>query len=134
MHGERDLKQLLASLEPVQRAGEFVFAVVDDVARLEVVAAEATVSEDEGLTALLRREQADRLGIAYDYVAAWITLRVHSALDAVGLTAAISTALADAGLSCNVIAGYHHDHLLVPADRAAEAITVLSALSRGTRQ
>ena len=134
MHGERDLKQLLASLEPVQRAGEFVFAVVDDVSRLEVVAAEATVSEDEGLTALLRREQADRLGIAYDYVAAWITLHVHSALDAVGLTAAISTALADAGLSCNVIAGYHHDHLLVPADRAAEAITVLSALSRGTRR
>ena len=66
MHGERDLKQLLASLEPVQRAGEFVFAVVDDVSMLEVVAAEATVSEDEGLTALLRREQADRLGIAYD--------------------------------------------------------------------
>ncbi|MGZ4324101.1 MAG: ACT domain-containing protein [Solirubrobacteraceae bacterium] len=134
MHGERDVKQLLASLEPVQRAGEFVFAVVDDVALLEVVAAEATVREDEGLTAVLRRDEADRRGIAYDYVAAWITLRVHSALDAVGLTAAISTALADAGLSCNVIAGYHHDHLLVPADRAAEAIAVLSDLSRGTER
>ncbi len=134
MHGERDVKQLLASLEPVQRAGDFVFAVVDDVGLLEVVAAEATVREDEGLTAVLRREEADRRGIAYDYVAAWITLRVHSALDAVGLTAAISTALADAGLSCNVIAGYHHDHLLVPADRAAEAITVLSDLSRGTKR
>jgi hypothetical protein len=59
---------------------------------------------------------------------------VHSALDAVGLTAAISTALADAVLSCNVIASYHHDHLLVPADRAPEAITVLSDLSRGTRR
>ncbi|MGZ4179487.1 MAG: ACT domain-containing protein [Solirubrobacteraceae bacterium] len=134
MHGERDVKQLLASLEPVQRAGEFVFAVVDDVALLEVVAAEATVREDEGPTAVLRRDEADRRGIAYDYVAAWITLRVHSALDAVGLTAAISTALADAGLSCNVIAGYHHDHLLVPADRAAEAIAVLSDLSRGTER
>ena len=131
MHGERDVKQLLASLEPVQRAGEFV---VDDVALLEVVTTEATVSEDEGLTAVLRREQADRLGIAYDYVPAWITLRVHSALDAVGLTAAISTALADAGLSCNVIAGYHPDHLLVPADRAPDAIAVLSELSRGRRQ
>jgi hypothetical protein len=134
MHGEQDPKRLLASLEPVQRAGEFVFAVIDDVALLEGVAAEATVHEEEGLTAVLRREQADRLGIAYDYVAAWITLRVHSALDAVGLTAAISTALADAGLSCNVIAGYHHDHLLVPADRASEAISVLSDLSRGTSQ
>jgi hypothetical protein len=58
---------------------------------------------------------------------------VHSALDAVGLTAAVSTALADAGLSCNVIAGYHHDHLLVPADRVAEALAVLSDLSRNTR-
>ena len=57
---------------------------------------------------------------------------MHPALDAVGLTAAVSTALADAGLSCNVMAGYHHDHLLVPADRGAEAIAVLSDLSRGT--
>jgi hypothetical protein len=133
MNGERDLSRLLASLEPVQRAGEFVFAVIDDVGVLELTPAEATVHEDEGLTAVLRREQADRLGIAYDYVAAWITLRVHSALDAVGLTAVITTALADAGLSCNVIAGYHHDHLLVPADRASEALNVLSDLSRGTR-
>jgi uncharacterized protein len=54
---------------------------------------------------------------------------VHSALDAVGLAAAISTALADAGLGCNVIAGLHHDHLLVPEDRASEAIQVLSGLS-----
>jgi uncharacterized protein len=134
MHGERDLKRLLAPLEPVQRAGRFVFAVVDDQASLKDLAPEATVREDEGLAVVLRHEQADRLGIAYDYVAAWITLRVHSALDAVGLTAAISTALADAGLSCNVIAGYHHDHLLVPADGAPEAITVLSDLSRGTRR
>jgi uncharacterized protein len=131
MHGERDLRRLLACLEPVQRAGTFVFAVVDDQAVLQDVAPEATVREDEGLGVVLRREHADRLGIAYDYAAAWITLHVHPALDAVGLTAAVSTALADAGMSCNVIAGYHHDHLLVPEDRAAQAIAVLSDLSRG---
>jgi uncharacterized protein len=129
MNGERDLKALLASVEPLLRPGTFVFAVVPDEALLEAVVPEATVRENEGLTVVLRRERADALGLAYDYVAAWITLRVHSALDAVGLTAAVSTALADAGLSCNVIAGYHHDHLLVPADRAPEAITVLSDLS-----
>jgi len=83
MQGERDLKRLLAFLEPVQRAGTFVFALVDDEALLEAAAPEAMVREDEGLTVVLRREQADRLGIAYDYLAAWITLRVHSALDAV---------------------------------------------------
>jgi hypothetical protein len=130
MQGERNLERLLASLEPLQRAGTFVFAVVEDAAALEAVVPEATVREEEGLTVVLRREEADRLGIAYDHVAAWITLRVHSALDAVGLTAAVSTALAGAGMSCNVIAGYHHDHLLVPADRAPEAITVLAGMSR----
>jgi hypothetical protein len=127
---ERDLHALLASLKPVLRPGTFVFAVVHDEALLEAVVPEVTIREDEGLTVIVRREQADALGLAHDhYVAAWISLRVHSALDAVGLTATVSTALAEAGLSCNIIAGYHHDHLLVPADRAAEALKVLSDLS-----
>jgi hypothetical protein len=64
MHGERDLARLLASLEPVQRAGTFVFALIDDEAVLEAVAPEATVRENEGLAVVLRREQADQLGIA----------------------------------------------------------------------
>lgn len=128
MTGERDLKTLLASLDPVRRPGTYVFAVLSEDALLEPRMLEATVREHEGLTVVLRRERADALGLAYDYVAAWITLRVHSALDAVGLTAAVSAALADVGLSCNVIAGYHHDHLLVPADRADEAMSALSNL------
>ena len=70
------------------------------------------------------------LGLTYDYVAAWITLQVHSALDAVGLTSAVSRVLAEAGLSCNVIAGYHHDHLLVSAERGHEAVALLRDLSR----
>jgi hypothetical protein len=66
-------------------------------------------------------------------VAGWITLRVTSALDAVGLTAAVAGELAQAGLSCNVIAGYHHDHLFVPYDRAPSAVAVLEALARHAR-
>lgn len=73
----------------------------------------ATVDEDEGLTLVLARSQADRAGLAYGYLAARVTLQIHSVLAAVGLTAALSTRLAEAGISCNVIAGYHHDHLLV---------------------
>ena len=130
MTGERDLQTLLASIEPVLRPGSFVFAVVADESMLADVAPEATVREEEGLTVVLPRERADALGLPYDYVAAWITLRVHSALDAVGLTSAVSRALADAGLSCNVIAGYHHDHLLVPAERGHEAVRLLRDLSR----
>jgi len=86
------------------------------------------VREDEGLTVVLRRERADELGLPYDYVAAWITLRIDSTLEQVGLTALFSRALADAGISCNVLAGVHHDHLLVPADRAEEALDVLGGL------
>jgi hypothetical protein len=59
-----------------------------------------------------------------------ITLSVHSSLEAVGLIVAVSRALADAGIPANVIAGYHHDHVLVPTDRAAEALRALGALSR----
>lgn len=121
---------MLATMRPELRPGEFVFAVVEDPAALGAVEPLATVREDEGLTVVLAREQADALGLSYDYVAAWITLRVHSALDAVGLTGAFSGALAEAGLSCNVIAGYHHDHLLVPAEQAETALSVLDALSR----
>jgi hypothetical protein len=127
--GERDLRTLLASMDPVLRPGRFVFVVVPDEDLLDALAPEATIREPEGLSAVVRREQADALGLPYDYVAAWITLRVHSALDAIGLTAAVSTALARAGLSCNVIAGYHHDHLLVPADRAPAALEALAGLA-----
>ena len=113
----------MSDLDPVRRPGEFVFVVAD-----EGVRAEATVREEEGLTVVLRRERADELGLSYDYVAAWITLRVDSTLEQVGLTALFSRALADASISCNVLAGLHHDHLLVPAERADEAIEILCAL------
>jgi uncharacterized protein len=114
----------VSDLDPVRRPGEFVVVVAD-----ETVAAEATVREDEGLTVVVPRGRADELGLAYDYVAAWITLRVDSTLEHVGLTALFSRALADARISCNVLAGVHHDHLLVPADRADEALEVLRALA-----
>ena len=82
---------------------------------------------------VLRKEDADRLGLDYDYVAGWITLTVQSSLAAVGLTAAVSTALAEAGISCNVVAGYHHDHLLVPADRLDDALAALRRLAGNAR-
>jgi hypothetical protein len=88
----------------------------------------ATVREPEGLTIVLRQDDADRAGLPYDGEFAKITLRVHSALDAVGLTAAVSAALAARGVSANVIAGRHHDHVFVPADCARDAIDALSRL------
>jgi hypothetical protein len=75
-----------------------------------------------------RTEDADRLGLPYDYVAGWITLRVHSSLHAVGLTAAVAAEVARAGLSCNVVAGFYHDHLFVPRDRAAQVLLLLNQM------
>lgn len=119
-----DLDQLLSSMEPVLRDGEFVVASTDaSVARSLDTA--ATIVETEGTTVVLRRELADAAGLDYSFVARWITLTVHSSLEAVGLTAAFSAALGSAGISCNVLAGFLHDHILVPTADAERAMQVL---------
>jgi hypothetical protein len=102
-----------------------VFVSIDGPAYADTL---AMVAEEEGRTLVVTRQTADQRGWHYDYVTGWITLRVHSSLAAVGLTSAVSTALANAGISCNVLAGYHHDHLLVPIDRVGEAVRVLQML------
>ena len=127
MSGETSLAKLLATMSPQRRPGHYVFVTVADrPTDAEVL---ASVVEPEGFSAVITQDDADRLGLTYDYVAGWITLQVHSALAAVGLTAAVSTALAEADISCNVVAGYHHDHLLVPIDRLDDAIAVLCTLT-----
>lgn len=88
----------------------------------------AVIREDEDVTVILTRAVADRLGLAYDYVAARITLRVNSTLTDVGLTALFSRTLAESGISCNVIAGLAHDHLFVDWDQAARALALLREL------
>jgi hypothetical protein len=130
MSGVSDLDELIRSMKPTVRDGEFVVVSVEPL-RLVGMAAEAIIREDEGPTVVMRREDADAEGIPYDFVAAWIILTVHSDLAAVGLTAAFSTALANAGISCNVLAGFHHDHLLVPADRRDDALAALENLAAG---
>lgn len=124
--GEVDLSVLLADLSPALRPTPVVYAVADEVPPGTAVF--ATVREREGLTLVLDQDEAERAGLAYDHVAAMITLTVHSSLEAVGLTAAVSRVLAAAGISCNVIAGAHHDHLLVPWDRREDALAALHAL------
>jgi uncharacterized protein len=124
--GERDLDRMLAALRPQRRPGEFVFVAAGPGVDLH---AEAMVREAEGVTLVVDRGLADAHGLRYDFVGAWITLSVHSALDAVGLTAAVAGALAAAGIACNVLAGRVHDHLLVPAERADEALELLAALA-----
>lgn len=106
----------------------YVFVSVSGDARPEV-AMFAAILEDEGLTLVLTKADADRAGLAYSYVAARITLRVNSELGEVGLTATVSRILADAGISCNVIAGSAHDHLFVDWPRGRQALDLLRQLA-----
>ena len=133
MSGERDLARLLGSLNVTARTGEFAFVARPAPDPALATSALAMVTEDEGITYVLPCEVADARGLPYDFRAAWLTLGVHSALDAVGLTAAFASALARRGIACNVLAGFHHDHLLVPADRRDDALTVLAGLAREGR-
>ena len=114
------LSAMLAQMDPVLDGRAWFFVC----AQGEVPAdAFAVIREEEGITAILAGERA---GTPF----ARITLTVHSALEGVGLTAAVAGALAQAGIACNVVAGYHHDHLFVPWDRREEALAILQRLSQ----
>ena len=134
MSGEANLEALLAGLSPRCRPGEYVFVVADTNKPVADEAIVASIVEAEGRSLVLRRHDADQAGLRYEFVAGWITLEVRSALDAVGLTPAVAAALGEEGISCNVLAGYHHDHLLVAHDRVEEAIEVLERLSARHRR
>lgn len=126
-----DLPTLLRALAPVLRDDEWVFCWLPaGAARAPARAALASVREDGGVSLVLPREHARAHGLADAPAFRCITLAVHSSLEAVGLTAAVATALAARGIAANVIAGARHDHLFVPAARADDALAVLQALSR----
>jgi hypothetical protein len=124
---QRQLRAMLARLAPVLVPGDVVFCPIPDRSGIAAALphARAIIHEAEGLTAVLPVETARLQGHDISLRMRQITLTVHSALDGVGLTAAVSGALAAAGIPCNVVAGVHHDHLFVPARRAAAALRVL---------
>ena len=132
MTGEKILETLLKLMSPELIDGEYVFcafknARYGDHAYLEPL---ASFREVEGLTLVVPKVTADEHGLSYESVFRCITLTVHSSLDAVGLTAAISTKLAEHGISANVVAAYCHDHIFVPAEFSELAMSALSDLAR----
>lgn len=126
-----DLDRLLAHMQPALNPGRYAFVAVPDGVTLDPRRIIASIREPEGLSAILPEQDALALGLPVAFIAAWITLTVHSDLAAVGLTAAFARALADAGIGCNVVAGVRHDHLFVPFEQAQQAMDALRALSRG---
>jgi len=133
-HGETILAELLRSMQPVLNPGVYVYAFVPPATELTGISCLATFREAEGLTVILEEAEALRLGWPLLFRAAWLTLTIHSDLEAVGLTAAFATALAEAGISCNVVAAAYHDHIFVPIESGPAALAVLQTLQQDAMQ
>ena len=127
------LQRLLCSMQPRLNGGIYVYAVVPHGQVLPADGVVATFRETEGTTVILEESAARDAGLCVLFRAAWITLTVDSALDAVGFTAAFAQALGAAGISCNVVAAAHHDHVFVPAERAELALQCLLELQRSAQ-
>lgn len=128
--GETRLNVLLASLQPQLQPSVFAFTTVP---LGETLPPEVTpvceFREAEGITAIVRQTEAERAQLPYQYPCRMITLRVHSSLEAVGMLAAITQALAAEGISTNVVSAYFHDHLFVSCDRVQDALHCLEQLT-----
>jgi len=126
MAGEKDLQTLLKSIKPEHNLGEYVFCETAGLENINLEEIEMLFREKEGITLILKKSIADQLNLDYSFIASWITLTVHSSLEAVGLTAAFSKALADNDISCNVVAGFYHDHIFVDQKDVEKAMMILN--------
>lgn len=127
----KDTKAMIAGMDPVMEPGLFVFVTSPAPTDEQMSAARARYEEAEGTSLILPLDVAEAQGFDCSLPMACLTLRVHSALDGVGLTGAVAGALAEAGIPCNMVAAFHHDHAYVPAARAEEALAVLQAVAAG---
>jgi uncharacterized protein len=130
MAGEKDLDKLLKTMKPKHNPGDYVFCTVADSMQVNAGDIILLFKEAEGDTIIIKKELADALNFTYSFVASWITLTVHSSLEAVGLSAAFSTALAENGISCNVVAAFYHDHIFVDKKDTEKAMEVLNKFSQ----
>jgi len=129
MSGEKDLVILLNSMKPEHIPDEYVFCVVKNLENINLEEIAMFFREKEGITIIVKKEIADKLSLDYSFIASWISLTVHSSLESVGLTAAFSNALAEEGISCNVVAAFYHDHIFVDKKDIDNAMMILNAFS-----
>lgn len=126
---QTNLQQLLKTMQPILNEGEYVFCFIKTIENIDLQQVLFLFKEAEGITLIITKTYADKQEIAYEYVASWITLNVYSSLEATGLTAAFSMALANNNISCNVVAAFNHDHIFVAVKDSSKAIETLRQLS-----
>ena len=129
MPDETNIDILLKDMTPKLNEGAYVFCTTPNLNGIDIKQVVGTFTETEGLTIILKKEIADRLGLSYSYIAAWITLTIHSSLAATGLTAAFATTLAKENISCNVVAAFYHDHIFVNKKDVTKAMQILNSFS-----
>jgi uncharacterized protein len=124
----------LSTLDPVLSDTEMVFCWFPGAMTAEKLALSpvAFFDEEAGVSLIIAKEMAERHGIPFNATFRCITLGLHSSLESIGLTAAVSGRLALHGISANVVAAYHHDHIFVPARDADRALRVLRDLQTGS--
>ena len=126
----RTAHQMISGMTPVLQPGVFVFITTDDPALVASLSPKAisTFREQEGMSLLISVALAKESLLNTDYPMRCITLNVFSSLEGVGLTAAVSSALGDSGIACNMVAAFHHDHVFLPAEMCDRAMEVLLSL------
>lgn len=129
MSGEKDLQKLLKSMKPEHNAGDYVFCTVEKLEGVDLNDVVMFFREKEAITLILKKETAAALKLEYSVVMSWITLTIHSSLEAVGLTAAFSKALSEHQISCNVVAAFYHDHIFVAQKDTEKAMEILNLFS-----
>lgn len=127
MNGETNLQKLLKTMSPVLNKEEYVFITVSgnygDYSQFSPI---GSFQEKEGLTLIITKTVADKNHIQYEQVFKLISLEVHSSLNAVGLTAAVASTLAEKNISANVVAAFYNDHIFVPLNQAVSALKALT--------
>ena len=122
-----DLQAMLAEMRVSIREHTYCLVSLASPSPELLNSAAAMIVEDEAVTLVITTDEAEANGLPYDFAGAWLTLEVHSSLHAIGLTAAVAQMLTDEGIPCNVLAGFYHDHLLVPAGKGHQVKALLES-------
>jgi hypothetical protein len=134
MDGEISLNVLLKNMKPEMQNGEYLFCtsplLLKDIFKIHgQLNPVCLFQEQEGTTLILPESEARLSGLTVVYPCRWITLNIHSSLEAVGFMAKITENLSSNGISVNPVSAYYHDHIFVPSDKADKTMVLLQELT-----